>query len=124
MKKYYDEYEKYSLLYPDNQDFNHAVDLVTHYKQSEEYKRVQEKLKPLLDDLIEREKSEGSTATPKTVAYATNFFWQVLNSMYVHEICCKAPLHMHLVMHMQIIAKQDQCISQAFCTPRSAKDQF
>ena len=65
---------------------------------------MQEKLQPLLDDLIEREMTEGSIAKPKPVAYAANFFWQVLNSMYVRDICCI----MHLVVHIKIIAKQDR----------------
>ena len=86
----------YSLLYPDNQDFNHAVDLVTYYRQSEEYQHVQEQLQPLLDDLTEREMTEGFTVKSNRAAYATNFFWQVLtfairfHSTYILLCTCKS----------------------------------
>ena len=85
---YYSTNIKLYSLCPDNQDFNHAVDLVTYYRQSEEYQHVQKQLQPLLDDLIEREMTEGSTAKPKTVAYATNIFWQVLTfAVRLHFTC-------------------------------------
>ena len=67
--------------YPGNQDVRHAVDLVTYYRQSEQYQHVQEKLQPLLDDLTEREMTEGFTVNSNRAAYATNFFWQVLNKI-------------------------------------------
>ena len=78
------------------------MDLVTYYKQSEQYQHVQEKLQPLLDDLIEREMTEGFTVKLNRAAYATNFFWQVLTfAIRFHST------YVYLIMHMQIIAKQD-----------------
>ena len=57
-----------------------VVDLLECYQQSEQYRTVQRQLQPLLDSLFGREQAGGTIRNKKkAIAYATNFFWQVIS---------------------------------------------
>ena len=48
------------------------VNLIEHYQNSEQFRNIQEQLKPIADSA-----AMGSRRRGKTPSYATGFFWQV-----------------------------------------------